>query len=80
MTDKQEWVQVQAEQVGITEQGGIGRAAVEGEVRSVAYEAVLTGEEEDASSKVNEELQAAPRGEEKKPLIQQSLFDDPEKE
>ncbi|WP_342404162.1 DNA topoisomerase IV subunit A [Brevibacillus sp. FSL K6-2834] len=80
LTDKQEWVQVQAEQVGITEQGGIGRAAVEGEVRSVAYEAVLTGEEEDASSKVNEELQAAPRGEEKKTLIQQSLFDDPEKE
>jgi topoisomerase-4 subunit A len=75
MTQGDEWIRVQTEQVSVNEQGGIGRLVVDGGVKAVAYEAVLPTE---ADSPVGRESggDAPVSPHDEAPMTQFSLFDD----
>ncbi|USG68100.1 DNA topoisomerase IV subunit A [Brevibacillus ruminantium] len=80
LTEGHEWQLLQTDQIGITEQGGIGRSAVNGEVRSVAFEAVLPSDDAEPNADGSAEPRTAATREPAKNQVQQSLFDDSQEE
>ncbi len=76
MTESGDLVQILPEKIGVTEQGGIGRVAVEGKVVSVLFEAVLPTDQGKAEVGTAEPSQAPVSPLDEAPVEQASLFDD----
>ena len=79
LTEQNEWLLVEVDQVHVNEQGGIGRVLVEGGVKDIVFESVLPSEESHGEQHANNSGSGSEEVVmESKPDEQISLFDDDE--